>query len=786
MPEKPTYEELEQKIKKLEEDVLLESETQFRQLFDQMKDGLAVYGVIDGGNDFVFKDINAAGERIGNVIKSEIIGKSLYEIRPNIDKFGLVEVLRRVWKTGKSEHHAERFYKDENLQGWFDNYIYKLDKENVVAIFADNTAKNIFENELKKSEERFRLAMKFANDGLFDWNLETNEIYYSPVWKRLLGYEDDELPNDFSIWETLTHPEDVERSWKLQNELINRKRDKFEIEFKMKHKNGHWIDILSRANAIFNEDNKAIRIIGTHVDITERKQAERRLLQKKKEAERYLNLAGVMFIGLDRYGNVNIANKKACEVLECTETEIINQNWFDNYIPDRMRNDVRFVFKQLMEGKIKPVEYYENPLLTKSGNEKHIAWHNTVIMDEDNHAIGILGSGEDVTEKLKLQAQLQHAQKMETIGNLAGGIAHDFNNILSSIIGFTELALDETPKNTVLEDSLQEVYSAGKRAKDLVKQILAFARQTDEKIGPIKPSNIVKELLGFIRSTIPTSIEIQKEIESESLIMGNATQIHQVLMNLCTNAAQAMDDTGGVLEVSLKDVAFDKEDSVIGLKKGDYLEIKVSDTGVGIVPENIGSIFEPYFTTKEPGEGTGLGLAVVQGVIESYGGKINVESQLGKGTTFTIHLPITKKRSDHNAYVAEKLPTGTERVLFVDDEAPIAKIGSQILERLGYSVTTRTSSIEALKLFQAKPNDFDLVVTDMTMPNLTGEKLAVELMKIRPDIPVILCTGYSKKISEETASVIGIKSFAYKPLVKADLAKTVRKVLDEAKSRNQG
>ena len=208
---------------------------------------------------------------------------------------------------------------------------------------------------------------------------------------------------------------------------------------------------------------------------------------------------------------------------------------------------------------------------------------------------------------------------------------------------------------------------------------------------------------------------------------------------------------------------------------------------LGQASHQISSIlfFEPYFTTKAHGEGTGIGLAMVHGVVESYGGQISVESQLGKGTTFTIHLPITKKQSAQGAYVPEELPTGTERILFVDDEAPIAKMGSQILERLGYSVTTRTSGIEALELFRTKPNDFDLVVTDMTMPNLTGDKLAVELMKIRPEIPVILCTGYSKKISDETASEIGIKAFAYKPVVKADLAKSVRKVLDEAKSENQ-
>jgi CheY-like chemotaxis protein len=241
-----------------------------------------------------------------------------------------------------------------------------------------------------------------------------------------------------------------------------------------------------------------------------------------------------------------------------------------------------------------------------------------------------------------------------------------------------------------------------------------------------------------------------------------------------------MENSGGILKVSLKDAFIDKTDLFIGMMPGDYIEIKVSDTGVGIAPDLIESIFDPYFTTKGPGEGSGLGLAVVHGIIESYGGKISVDSQLGGGTTFTIYLPVTKKPSRDNTYVAEQLPTGTERILFVDDEASIVKMGSQILVRLGYSVTTQTSSIEALELFQAKPYDFDLVVSDMTMPNLTGDKLTVELMKIRRDIPVILFTGYSKKISDESAAEIGIKAFAYKPVVKADLAKTVRKVLDDA------
>jgi len=445
--------------------------------------------------------------------------------------------------------------------------------------------------------------------------------------------------------------------------------------------------------------------------------------------------------------------------------------------------------RSLQTGKPSAFEVFEPHL------NKHLEIRAMPRFGNDSRLVGLIHVVRDITdrknaeqEKLKLEYQLRQAYKIESIGTLAGGIAHDFNNILSSIIGFTELALDDLKdekKDTTIADNLQEVYTAGKRAKDLVRQILAFARQSEEEIKPVQVDLITKEVIKFVRSSIPTTIEIKMNIESDSLIMGNATQLHQILMNLCINAAHAMEDEGGILEVGLKDVIINRTSAMaeLGLKPAKYIQMKVSDTGVGIPPDIIGSIYDPYFTTKEPGEGTGMGLSMVHGIVESYGGKITVDSTLGEGTVFTIYLPITGERAAHRPYEFQELPQGTERILFIDDEAPIARMGGQVLERLGYTVSIRTSSVEALELFRSKPNDFDLVISDMTMPNIAGDKLAVELMVIRPDIPVILCTGYSIKISDESAAEIGIKAFAYKPIVKADLAKTVRKVLDEAKKK---
>ena len=515
-------------------------------------------------------------------------------------------------------------------------------------------------------------------------------------------------------------------------------------------------------------------------EILERKGAERALRKNEEKYRLLVNNAndGILIIQDER---VKFFNPIALDLTGYAADELLDMP-FSLFIHHRDRSLVLDKYKKRIAGK-SVSSTYNSRLVTKRGEKRWIQVNAVRTTWEDKYAT--LTFIRDITQLKDAEARLQQAEKMESIGNLAGGIAHDFNNILSSIIGFTELALDEVEKDTTIEDSLQEVYTAGKRAKDLVRQILAFARQSDETLKPMNIDAIAREVLKFIRSSIPATIEIKQHIDSDSLTMGNATQIHQVLMNLCTNAADAMEDKGGVLELTLNDISVDRTitGEKLDLQSGQYLEIKVSDTGTGIDPEIIEKIFEPYFTTKAPGEGTGMGLSMAHGIIESYGGRITAESELGKGSTFTIYLPVTRKRNEHRSYETEKLPSGSERVLFVDDEAPLVKMGSQILERLGYSVQTRTSSLEALALFRSKPDAFDLVVTDMTMPNMTGDKLAAEIMSIRPDIPVILCTGYSKKISDESAAEIGIKAFAYKPIIKMDLATTVRKALDEAQGK---
>lgn len=383
-------------------------------------------------------------------------------------------------------------------------------------------------------------------------------------------------------------------------------------------------------------------------------------------------------------------------------------------------------------------------------------------------------------ESRRMQMELTQSEKFRALGQMSSGVAHDFNNILGAIIGYGELAIYDTQED-LTRQSLEQVLKASNRAKELVRQILTFSRQSKQKKIPIRSDQIVKEALKLLRASLPSIIEIREDIAAAAgIIRADPTQIHQVLLNLCTNAHHAMSETGGVLGITLASVALKDEDvsTLPDIEPGRYVRLSVSDTGHGMDSDTISQIFDPYFTTKEKGVGTGMGLAVVLGITRSHGGAIRVFSELNKGTTFDVFFPVVDTEIQYEGEPLGPLPSGRERILFVDDEDALAELGRQMLERLGYRVTSGINPIQALETFRGNPNNFDLVVTDMTMPGMTGDELARELMKIRPDTPVILCTGFSERITAEKAKEMGIKELAMKPLVMKDLATTIRKALD--------
>ena len=403
----------------------------------------------------------------------------------------------------------------------------------------------------------------------------------------------------------------------------------------------------------------------------------------------------------------------------------------------------------------------------------------------------LLVVSEDITKRKgleerekKLEAQLRHLQKMEALGTLASGIAHDFNNVLAPIIGYTELLLLKSIKGDEFQESLSAILNASLRARDLVQQILTFSRQGTEIYSPVAIHPVVKESIKLLQSTLPPSIRVQDQIdETCPPVVGNATHLHQVIMNLCTNAYHAMKETGGVLAIELAPVELSEMDNVQfpGLASGSFIRLSVSDTGVGMTRDVLDRIFDPYFTTREKGEGTGLGLSLVHGIIKAHSGTVRAYSEPGKGAVFHVYLPAAPDLSDTGKDVPPQvLPGGRERILYVDDEEQLAEMTRQMLIRLGYQVTAVTSSVQAFDLFEKNPDQFDLVVSDLAMPDLTGLELAQKVTAVRPNLPVIICTGFSERMNTDLAKSIGIIGFLMKPVVYRDLALTVRKTLDKA------
>lgn len=535
--------------------------------------------------------------------------------------------------------------------------------------------------------------------------------------------------------------------------------------------------------AVFHKSDGSLGgVVGTMLDITERKIAEQERIQLvmameqvaeciiitgKDDIIQYVNPATEGITGFGRADTIG-------HHVRVLETNHADPAFFRNVSVTLSRGEPwhgRFSNKR------------------KDGAPYELETMVSPVRDDSGDIVNYVIVARDVTHESRLEQQLRQAQKMDSMGRLAGGIAHDFNNILAAIIGFTELALHSLPKESKAVERLTEVLKAGARAKDLVKQILTFTRQSEQERKPLEVAPVVKETLKFLRASLPTTIEIRQNIEADrAVIMADATQIHQVLMNLSTNAAHAMDDTGGILEISLSTVEVRASSAPRGHNRlsGPCMKLVVSDTGHGMERPVMEKVFEPYFTTKPMGKGTGMGLAVVHGIVAGHGGTIEVQSQPGKGTTFTIHFPrIDQPKPVIDLKPLQALPSGNERVLVIDDEMALTRMMRGMLEYLGYSVTTENSPMDAVKLFSRMKDELDLVITDQTMPLLTGDALARQLLELKPDLPIILITGYSEKITEEQAKAIGIRALLLKPIAVRDLAVAIRQVLGEKQPRRE-
>ena len=554
-------------------------------------------------------------------------------------------------------------------------------------------------------------------------------------------------------------------------------------------KDSNSVSIEATMFPIHNPEGELTNVVLYWIDITDRKVAEEAL----RESEgRFKDLASFLPLSLfetNDQGNATYANQFTLESTGYTQEDIDKGLNMLQVIHPEDHDKVIKMSMQVMQGVHTEGSEY---LVQRKDGSTFPAFINTRASIKDDKPVGLKGYIFNLTEQKmaeealrESEEKLRQAQKMESIGTLAGGIAHDFNNVLYAIIGYTELTMDDVPEGNPAQKNLKEVFKGAMRAKDMVQQILAFSRKADTQKKPIKVQSVVKEAIKLLRTSIPSTIEIRQNIDENCKpVLADSTQVHQVVMNLATNAYQAMREKGGLLELTLMAEEIGSDGSDLDLDPGAYLKLTVSDTGHGMSNVVMGKIFDPYFSTKGPGEGTGMGLAVVHGIVKDHGGDIKVYSELGEGTVFHVYLPLIETRPvEPKAISAEPTLTGTERILFVDDEEPIVFMAQQILERLGYQVTPRTSSVEALEAFKSKPGAFDLVITDMTMPNMTGVELASRLKEIRFDIPIIICTGFSEVIDKDKAKNRGILAYIMKPILKDEIARTIRQVLDEEKGK---
>ncbi len=654
------------------------------------------------------------------------------------------------------------------------------------------------EKALRQSETKFRNLVESSNDWIWEVNVEGFYTYASPQVEVTLGYRPEEVIGKTPF--DLMPPEESTRIAKIFKDLTEKGEAIVALENVNLHKDGRRIVLETSGVPVRDEAGKLTGYRGMDRDITERKQAEEELWERGKKyrllADNVSDLIWTMNLETMTFGFIS---PSAINLSGYSPEEYEALTLQDTLPPESLELTMGMISEELgIDGKegVDPnrSRTFEIEQNQKGGSRIWTEVRASFIRDKNGKPENVLGVTRDITERKqaeeqrsKLQEQLRQSQKMESIGTLAGGIAHDFNNILGIIVGNTELAMNDVPEWNQARHSLEEVIKASLRARDMVRQILAFSRQTDEEQKPVRISPILKESLKLLRSSTPTTIEIREDLSAPAdTILGDPTQISQVLMNLCTNATHAMREKGGILGVSLRNTELEQDASTLhsDLTAGKYVVLTVSDTGYGMEPEIAQRIFDPYFTTKRVGEGTGMGLSVIHGIVKSHGGTVCVESEPGEGTAFRVFLPLLETQGMPASEPAASLPpAGTEHVLFVDDEEALVDLGKRMLQRLGYEVTVRTSSIEALEAFRAQPDKYDLLVTDMTMPNMTGVDLSKELLRIRPDVPIILCTGFSEMITEDKAKQRGIKALVMKPLVLREMAETVRRVLDQKKDK---
>lgn len=771
--------------RRIAETNLRESEKRFRTLVETIP-----YGIQEIDRDGTITFANPAHAQIYGCESSELIGTSILDLAADEhEKEQLKAHLSYLFE--RQPQPSPWFSKDGTKDGRTINtqvdWNYKRDVQGrvlgLITVISDITHRKRAEKALMDNINFMNTLIDTIPNPVFYKDSEGLFLGCNVAYAQTLGLEKEHI-----LGQRLTELKsilgsDMAEHYHRQDLLLIKNPGVQAHEERVHCADGRQRDfVLFKATFTDAEDNVA-GMVGIMLDITEHKQAEKALKESKALFDAFMeHLPGLAFMK-DAKGRYIYVNEAFTQLTDTAADNTIGQRagevWDDETAKIMEAND-KAVLKTLTAAN--NMEDVRLP----DGRERHLLTARFPIFRDDAlFALG--GISIDITERTiaerqrrQLELQLQQTQKMEALGTLAGGIAHDFNNILAAIIGYTEIAAAETPKESATADYLQRVLESGERAGSLVKQILAFSRQGDMEPKPVQVKLIVKEVLKMLRASLPATIDIIQEIHSNGAVMADPTQLHQVMMNLGTNAGYAMGQTGGKLTVELNEVTLDSvaADRHGEIQPGMYLQLLVTDTGEGIAPEHLNKIFDPFFTTKPKGEGTGMGLAVVHGIVTGLGGAISADSTLGCGTQVEVLLPALPRETRVDETEKKVLPAGKERIFFVDDEPFQTDMLKHLLGLLGYKVETCNNSKEALALFKKDPQAFDLVITDMIMPEMTGDQLAQKMLAIRPDLPVILATGYSEGLTEAKAKEMGLKAFALKPLVMEALAHLIRKVLE--------
>jgi len=727
--------------------------------------------------------MNSAGLEFIEAEETDVVGRSVFDLVVPEHRAAFTRMHQEVIQGRKRtlEFQVQGF---KGVRRWLETYAVPfrnpLTKEvEHLAISHDITERKEAEDVIRKGERKFRAIYEQAPTGIAI--LDSLSGQFTQINKKycdIVGYSQEEMLH--RTFRDITHPDDLQADLDRMRHLLAEEVSSFQMEKRYIRKNGEVIWVHLTCVPLWLEPTDPRLHIAMVEDITLRKQGEKDL-QESKEWFRLLAEAIPQQVWTaNSDGLLDYVNKRVVEYFQRPFEDIIGRGWQKLLHPD----DLPVCLTRWAEA-LETKKPYEIEFRLRRGRDQVYRWHlgrALPIFNQEGQVVKWFGTNTDITQLKELENQVRQSQKMEAIGTLAGGIAHDFNNILMGVVGYTELAKQKAGANEAVKRNLDEVLVAGQRAKELVRQILAFSRQAEQERQPIELQLVVKEVCKFLRATLPATIEIRQNFtERPTIILGDPIQMHQVVMNLCANAEYAMRESGGLLELKLEHVA--GEPDGIGthpdLKGGSYVRLTVRDTGAGMPPEVARRIFDPFFTTKGVGEGTGMGLAVVHGIVISHGGVIQVESEPGQGTTFRVYFPAAEAESvqGENHPFQQEFFMGRGNILFVEDEEPLARLGKEALRGLGYEVMVHTSSVEALEVFRSNPFRFDAVVTDQTMPNITGEALAREMLQIRPDVPVILCTGFSHAITPEQAKAIGIRAFLFKPLLIKDLGRALREVL---------